>query len=104
MSPPKNRTELLISAVCSPRIIGSCFDSFFPGGCASFRRVSLLCFNSVAAVAIADLFYVVACLFVRRNFVSEPYDCTFASVVTCQHQVHAVIESIQELTQISSAT
>src|ERR1044072_2969008 len=55
-------------------------------------------------VALADLLNVVASLFIRRHFVSKLRHRAFASVVTRKHEVHAVIEAIQQLTKIARAT
>src|SRR4026209_1075980 len=53
-----------------------------------------------ALVAIADLLYVIASFAIRRHAVSKLCHCAFARVVTSQHQIDAVLEAIQQLSQI----
>src|SRR6185369_10342525 len=54
-------------------------------------------------VAFADLLYVVASLLIRRHLVSKLRHRTFAGVVTRKHEIDAVIEAIQQLSQIACA-
>src|SRR6185369_2877240 len=60
--------------------------------------------RSCALVAVTDLLDVVTRLSIRRHLVTKLRHCTLACVVTSQHEIHAVIETIQQLSQVSRTT
>src|ERR1041385_8069777 len=50
--------------------------------------------------AIADLLDVVACLTIRRHSIAKLRHRAFTGVVTSQHEIHTIVETIQQLAQV----
>src|SRR4030095_6350431 len=61
-----------------------------------FTRLCFFCFWN-PPVAVADLFHVIASLFIRRHFVPKLDHGAFARVVACKYKIYTIVETIQQL-------